>query len=190
MCYPFSKFHNFGGFHAAKLDWTTAVFTEKLDGSLIKLYYLESEGNWDSGHQQHHGCQVGTCSCCVLMPSRLKSIHVVPAKPPQHALHNKHMPWPARISCVVIIILPQSFKLPGSLVCTWNEPPVTPASLDIAKIISDSVNGGTATASLWCLHLVRTQHHGMQQCTADLQARDQNQSTHWVTISKIRCQAI
>lgn len=46
VCYPFSKFHNFGTSHAAKLDWSTAVFTEKLDGSLIKVYYLESEKDW------------------------------------------------------------------------------------------------------------------------------------------------
>ena len=46
VCYPFSKFFNAGEHRAAQVDWTTAVFTEKLDGSLIKLYYLETEKQW------------------------------------------------------------------------------------------------------------------------------------------------
>ncbi len=46
VCYPFSKFFNFGEKYTAQMDWETAVFTEKLDGSLIKLYFLESENQW------------------------------------------------------------------------------------------------------------------------------------------------
>lgn len=46
VCYPFSKFFNAREHHAAELDWSTAVFTEKLDGSLIKLYFLEAETQW------------------------------------------------------------------------------------------------------------------------------------------------
>ena len=46
VCYPFSKLFNFGEKHTAKMDWETAVFTEKLDGSLIKLYFLESDNQW------------------------------------------------------------------------------------------------------------------------------------------------
>lgn len=46
VCYPFSKFFNAGEHHAANLEWPTAVFTEKLDGSLIKLYFLEADGQW------------------------------------------------------------------------------------------------------------------------------------------------
>ncbi len=46
VCFPFSKFFNFGERHnTCNLDWET-VFTEKLDGSLIKLYFLESEDQW------------------------------------------------------------------------------------------------------------------------------------------------
>ena len=39
VCRPFDKFFNYGEGKAAELDWNTAVCTEKIDGSLIKLYY-------------------------------------------------------------------------------------------------------------------------------------------------------
>lgn len=41
VCYPFNKFFNFGESHAADIDWRTAVVTEKLDGSIIKVVNLD-----------------------------------------------------------------------------------------------------------------------------------------------------
>lgn len=41
---PFDKFFNAGEGHAAKIDWTKVIVQEKLDGSLMTLYYYD--GNW------------------------------------------------------------------------------------------------------------------------------------------------
>ena len=41
---PFDKFFNYGEFHAANLDYSSARFYEKLDGSLMSLY--EYNGTW------------------------------------------------------------------------------------------------------------------------------------------------
>lgn len=41
---PFDKFFNYGEGHAAKIDWSTATVQEKLDGSLIQLYWYD--GAW------------------------------------------------------------------------------------------------------------------------------------------------
>lgn len=41
---PFDKFFNAGEMHAAKIDWTKVIVQEKLDGSLMTLYYYD--GNW------------------------------------------------------------------------------------------------------------------------------------------------
>jgi hypothetical protein len=52
---PFDKFFNEGEGHAAKVDWSTAAVQEKLDGSLITLYYyrhewhVQSSGTADAG---------------------------------------------------------------------------------------------------------------------------------------------
>lgn len=43
VCRPFSKFFNFEETKADKIDWNTAVIREKLDGSLMKVYY---DGEW------------------------------------------------------------------------------------------------------------------------------------------------
>lgn len=39
VCRPFDKFFNYQEENAAEVDWTTARVQEKIDGSLIKLYY-------------------------------------------------------------------------------------------------------------------------------------------------------
>lgn len=39
MCVPFYKFFNFGEPEAAKINWKSAMVEEKIDGSLIKLWY-------------------------------------------------------------------------------------------------------------------------------------------------------
>jgi T4 RnlA family RNA ligase len=39
VCWPFMKFFNAGELNAAELDWETAFVAEKVDGSLIKVWY-------------------------------------------------------------------------------------------------------------------------------------------------------
>lgn len=43
VCVPFFKFFNYGESNAAEIDWETAFVTEKIDGSLIKVW-------WDNGY--------------------------------------------------------------------------------------------------------------------------------------------
>jgi len=43
VCVPFFKFFNFGETNASEIDWNTAKINEKLDGSLIKLWFYEDE---------------------------------------------------------------------------------------------------------------------------------------------------
>lgn len=44
VSYPYDKFFNYGECHAPKLDWDTAKVYDKLDGSLMTLFYYE--GKW------------------------------------------------------------------------------------------------------------------------------------------------
>lgn len=44
VCVPFFKFFNIDERHAAEIDWSTARVFEKLDGSIIKLYF--HQGKW------------------------------------------------------------------------------------------------------------------------------------------------
>lgn len=44
VCRPFDKFFNYGEEYAADIDWQTARVTEKVDGSLTKLFY--DNGQW------------------------------------------------------------------------------------------------------------------------------------------------
>lgn len=39
VCRPFKKFFNYGEPNAAEIDWSTACVTEKIDGSLMKMWY-------------------------------------------------------------------------------------------------------------------------------------------------------
>ena len=43
VCWPFDKFFNVQERYAAKIDWSTARVLEKVDGSLIKLYWYDGE---------------------------------------------------------------------------------------------------------------------------------------------------
>lgn len=42
VCHPFDKFFNYGEPFCDTIDWETACVTEKIDGSLIKLWYDEN----------------------------------------------------------------------------------------------------------------------------------------------------
>ena len=44
VCRPFDKFFNFNEEYAAPIDWKCAKVTEKIDGSLMKLWF--DEGAW------------------------------------------------------------------------------------------------------------------------------------------------
>lgn len=44
--YAFSKFFNYGESFAAQIDWKTARVQEKLDGSLISLWYWHRKNKW------------------------------------------------------------------------------------------------------------------------------------------------
>ena len=45
VCYPFDKFFNYGESHSAvdKIDWSTASVQQKIDGSLMKIWYDRDE---------------------------------------------------------------------------------------------------------------------------------------------------
>jgi hypothetical protein len=43
VCRPFDKFFNHGEGHAAQIDWSTARVQEKLDGSLLCLWFYDGE---------------------------------------------------------------------------------------------------------------------------------------------------
>ena len=43
VCWPFNKFGNYGESYAPEIDWSTAFVSEKVDGSLIKVWW---DGVW------------------------------------------------------------------------------------------------------------------------------------------------
>lgn len=47
VAYPYKKFFNYGEKNAVKLDWTSTVCLEKLDGSIAILYYYDNK--WHVG---------------------------------------------------------------------------------------------------------------------------------------------
>lgn len=44
VCWPFNKFGNYGESYVPEIDWSTAFVSEKIDGSLIKVWY--DAGHW------------------------------------------------------------------------------------------------------------------------------------------------
>ena len=50
VCWAFNKFGNYGESYAPEIDWETAFVTEKVDGSLMKVWW---DGNW---HISTNGC--------------------------------------------------------------------------------------------------------------------------------------
>lgn len=47
ISYPFDKFFNYGEPNAATIDWSTAKVYEKLDGSLVVLYFNNYSSKWE-----------------------------------------------------------------------------------------------------------------------------------------------
>ncbi len=46
VCWPFRKFGNFHESYADEIDWETACVQEKVDGSIVKLWFSEREDRW------------------------------------------------------------------------------------------------------------------------------------------------
>lgn len=46
VCWPFRKFGNYSESYADKIDWETALVLEKIDGSIIKLWFDDSLDKW------------------------------------------------------------------------------------------------------------------------------------------------
>jgi len=46
VCWPFRKFANYGEGYADPIDWATARVQEKIDGSIVKLWFDRAESQW------------------------------------------------------------------------------------------------------------------------------------------------
>ena len=46
VCWPFRKFGNHNESYVDKIDWSTARVLEKIDGSIIKLWYDKQQSEW------------------------------------------------------------------------------------------------------------------------------------------------
>ncbi len=46
VCWPFRKFGNFNEEYADSIDWDSACIQEKIDGSIIKLWYSDRQNRW------------------------------------------------------------------------------------------------------------------------------------------------
>lgn len=46
ICHPFDKFGNYTEYYADDIDWSTARVQDKIDGSLVKLYWYNGQWNW------------------------------------------------------------------------------------------------------------------------------------------------
>ena len=58
ISYPYDKFFNYGECHAPKLNWDTAKVYEKLDGSLMTLFYYQGEWRVQSSGMADAGGEV------------------------------------------------------------------------------------------------------------------------------------
>ena len=63
VCHPFDKFGNYGESYVPEIDWGSARVMEKVDGSLIKIWYhggwhISTNGTIDARHamNQNHDC--------------------------------------------------------------------------------------------------------------------------------------
>lgn len=48
VCWPFRKFGNYNESYADEIDWSSAQVQEKIDGSIIKLWYYKGVWNWST----------------------------------------------------------------------------------------------------------------------------------------------
>lgn len=60
VCVPFFKFGNYGESYCPELDWSSVSTQEKVDGSLIKLWYHNDKWNVSTnGTIDAYGCDIG-----------------------------------------------------------------------------------------------------------------------------------
>ena len=48
VCWPFRKFGNWNESYVDEIDWSSARVQEKIDGSIIKLWYYNNKWNWST----------------------------------------------------------------------------------------------------------------------------------------------
>ena len=48
ICWPFRKFGNYNESYADEIDWSNACVQEKIDGSIIKLWFYADEWHWST----------------------------------------------------------------------------------------------------------------------------------------------
>jgi len=58
VSYPYNKFFNYGEHHASTIDWSSAKVYEKLDGSLMVLYFYDGEWRVQSSGTPDAGGEV------------------------------------------------------------------------------------------------------------------------------------
>lgn len=64
VCHAFDKFGNYGESYAPEIDWSTAFVTEKVDGSLMKVWYDLSDRTWHistNGTIDAFKAEIGDC---------------------------------------------------------------------------------------------------------------------------------
>lgn len=60
VCYTYRKFHNYSEQLADKIDWSTAKIFEKLDGSLMQLFYYDGQWQVSTSGTPDADCQVNS----------------------------------------------------------------------------------------------------------------------------------
>lgn len=59
ICCRFDRFFNYGEGHAAQIDWASARVQEKVDGSLMTVYFYDGKWHVATSGSPHAGGQVG-----------------------------------------------------------------------------------------------------------------------------------
>lgn len=59
VCRPFDKFFNYGESKAKTIDFASAKILEKLDGSLVKIYWLEDKNRWQIATNGTYDAKIG-----------------------------------------------------------------------------------------------------------------------------------
>ena len=71
LCWPFRKFANAHEPYADKINWDRAVVQEKIDGSIIKLFYNKITKQWQIAS---NSCMLGTIAENTSLVSKGKSL--------------------------------------------------------------------------------------------------------------------
>ena len=68
-CVPFYKFFNLGEKYANKIDWDSARISEKMDGTLIKVFYRKDKNKWQISTNatiNAFNCKIGSFDATVI----------------------------------------------------------------------------------------------------------------------------